>query len=74
VYLNDIAEQTRVYKVVTHTDHRQDHYVAYFDDYDTAFEYWRKQLLRQSSGQFTASATLIKVATGEPILRQTWRL
>ena len=75
MYLDEIAEQTKKYKVTTHKDHYQDDYVRYFDDLESAQEYWRKQVFRSSgAAQFTASATLIEVATGVPILRQTWRV
>lgn len=67
-------EQTKEYKVVTYTDHHTDEYVAYFDDFDRAFEYYKRSVNRQSSAQFTAGAALIRVSTGEPIHRQNWRV
>lgn len=73
MYLNDFAEQHRKYKVVTYTDHKQDESVRYYDDYQSAFDRWREVLRRPTLGRFTASAVLINVQTGEPILRQSWR-
>ena len=73
-YLDDLAEQIRKYKVVTYTDHRPDDYVRYFDDFEPAFEYWKRMLTRTSSAEHTASAVLVDVSTGQPIHRQTWRV
>ena len=74
MYLNDVAEQIRQYKVVTYTDHRQDSYVMYFDDYSSALECWRSELNANSGARYTAGVALIRVNTGEPIMRQTWRV
>lgn len=74
MYLDEVAEQTKKYKVVTHTDHYPDDFVRYFDELEPAQEYWRAQLFRKSGAEFTASVTLIELSTGAPILRQTWRV
>lgn len=73
MYLDDIAEQIRKYKVVTYTDHKQDNYVMYYDDYNSALDCWRRELNSNSAAKYTASVALIRVDTGEPIMRQTWR-
>lgn len=73
MYLKDYAEKHRKYKVVTYTDHRQDETVRYYDSYEQAFQRFRELLARPALGRFTASAVIINVQTGEPILRQSWR-
>jgi len=74
VYLNDIAEEIREYKVITYTDHRPDSYVMYFDDYNAALNCWKSELNFNSGARYTAGVALIRVSTGEPIMRQTWRV
>lgn len=73
MYLNDLAETNKTYKVVSYTDHRQDEVVRYYDDYGSAFDRWRELLRRPTLGRFTASAVIINLKTGEPVLRQSWR-
>lgn len=73
-YLHDLAEQTRSYKVITYNDHRADDYVAYFDTFEEAFDYYKSKVGRQSLGKYTAGAALIDVKTGDIIHRQNWRL
>lgn len=74
MYLDDIAEETKQFKVITYSDHRQDDVVRYFDSYDDALAYYKRALTRKSGAEFTASVALIRVLTGEPIHRQTWRV
>lgn len=74
MYLTDIAEQNKEFKVLTYSDHKPDEVVRYFDSYDDALAYYRRALARKSGAEFTASVALIRVVTGEPILRQTWRV
>ena len=74
VFLDDLAEETYEFKVVTYTDHRRDDYVRYFNDYKAALEYWKSQIMRNAYAEHTASAAIIRVSTGEPIHRQTWRV
>ena len=74
MYLDDFAEANRSFKVVSYTDHRQDESVRYYDDYNSAFQRWRELLNRPTLGRFTATAVIINVKTGEPVLRQSWRV
>jgi hypothetical protein len=74
MYLDDIAEKTREFKVLTYSDHKPDEVIRYFDSYDDALAYYNRALARKSGAEFTASVALIRVATGEPLIRQTWRV
>jgi hypothetical protein len=74
MYLDNIAEQTREFKVLTYSDHKPDEIIRYFDSYDDALAYYKRALARKSGAEFTASVALIRVATGEPLIRQTWRV
>lgn len=74
MYLTDIAEESHKYKVVTYSDHKQDEFVKYFNNYIEALEFWKRTVMRKSGAEFTASSALIKISTGEPINRQTWRV
>lgn len=75
MYLNDIAEQNNKFKVITYTDHRADSFVMYFKDYDSAFEWYKNKLLSiNMDAKFTAGVAIIRTATGEPVVRQTWRV
>jgi len=74
IYLDKLAEEIRKYKVVTYVDHYPEGFVRYFDDYDTAFQHWKSMLNTKFEGNHTAGVALIEVSTGEPVLRQTWRI
>lgn len=75
MYLNDLAEQRHEYKVVTYTDHRPDKHVDYFNDYDQAFARYKSILLSINlDAKFTAGVAIIRTDTGEPVVRQSWRV
>jgi hypothetical protein len=75
MYLVDVAEQIRAYKVVMYLDHFPDpRDVRYFDDLETATTYYKSRLHDISEARYTMSAALVQVKTGEPLLRHTWRV
>lgn len=75
MYLNDLAEELNDYKVVTYTDHRADSTVHYFKDYTKAFEHYKNKLLSiNMDAKFTAGVAIIRTSTGEPVIRQSWRV
>ena len=74
-YLDKIAEMSHEYKVLTYTDHRADRHVSYFNDYEEALKYYKSQLLQINiDAKFTAGVAIIRTKTGEPVVRQTWRV
>jgi hypothetical protein len=73
-YLDKLAEEIRRYKVVTYVDHTAEDFIRYFDDYEHAFQYWKSQLNTRHPGNHTASVVIIDVKTGQPVIRQTWRI
>jgi hypothetical protein len=74
MYLNDVAEQMREYKVVTYSDHFPDKFVRYFDDYDKALEYYKNRIGDSMDANYVAGVALIRVETGVPIMRESWRV
>lgn len=75
MYLTDLAEANHEFKVLTYTDHRADSFVMYFKDYASAFAHYKSKLLSiNMDAKFTAGVAIIRTATGEPVVRQTWRV
>ena len=74
MYLDDVAEQIREFKVVTYSDHFPDKFVRYFDDYDKALEYYKNRIGDSMDANYVAGVALIRVETGAPIMRESWRV
>lgn len=74
MYLNDLAEEMRDYKVVTYSDHFPDKFIRYFDDYDKATEYYKDRIGDSMNANHVAGVALIRVATGDVITRDSWRV
>ena len=75
MYLVDVAEQIRTYKVIMYLDHFPDpRDVRYFDDLETATQYYKTRVFEDTYAKYTATVALVEVATGVPLLRQTWRI
>jgi hypothetical protein len=74
MYLNDLAEEMRDYKVVTYSDHFPDKFIRYFDDYDKAIEYYKDRIGDSMNANHVAGVALIRVATGDVITRDSWRV
>ena len=74
VFLDDLAEETYEFKVVTYTDHRINRSVKYFNDYEEALKCFKACIMTNYDAKFTATAAIVRTKTGEPIIRQTWRV
>lgn len=74
MYLDDISEKHYEFKVITYTDHKRDRLARYFNDYKEALEHWKFIMSLPTNANYTASAAIIRVSTGEPLVRQTWRV
>ena len=75
MYLDDIVEQIKDYKVVIYQDHFPDQRkTRYFDTYDDAFSFYKSKLGDTFDANYTATVALVVVKTGEPLLRETWRV
>jgi hypothetical protein len=75
MYLVDVAEQIRAYKVIMYLDHFPDpRDVRYFDDLESANLYYKSRLNDIGEARYTMTAALVEVKTGEPLLRHTWRV
>ena len=75
MYLDDVVEQIKEYKVVIYQDHFIDlRKVRYFDTYEDAYSFYKSNLGETFDANYTATVALVMVKTGEPILRETWRV
>jgi hypothetical protein len=75
MYLDDVAEQIRKYKVVMYLDNFLDpRDIHYYDDLEIATKYYKTRLFEDTYAKYTATVALVEVPTGVPLLRQTWRV
>ena len=73
MYLDDeVADKP--YQVRTYRDHFQDKFVRYFDDYDSAYHYFKSRIGNESHGRYTAAAVIIRTADGCLLAKETWRI
>lgn len=72
-YLDDYAEQNNQFKVVMYHDHYPKD-KRYFNDYSLAYKYYKSRVGELTDARFTSACAIIKVATGEPIVRESWRI
>lgn len=73
MYLDDeVADKP--YQVRTYHDHFQDKFIRYFDDYDSAYNYFESRIGNESAGRFTAAAVIIRTADSYLLAKETWRI